>query len=154
MAEPSRLCESCELCISIGGELVWENALCRVANIADPDYPGFCRVILNRHEREMTDLTENEQREMMKIVFAVEATLRRLLKPDKINLASLGNLTPHVHWHVIPRWREDRCFPNPIWASAQRSESSIKANIDICRLRKELTDLLGEAAAASSECRS
>lgn len=152
MAKPSGLCKSCELCTSIGGELVWENELCRVANIADPDYPGFCRVILNRHEREMTDLTENEQRELMKIVFAVEATLRRLIKPDKINLASLGNLTPHVHWHVIPRWRDDRCFPNPIWASAQRSDASIDAIIDTCRLREELAVLLGEAAAAASEC--
>lgn len=154
MVKPSVVCESCELCTSVGGELVWENTLCRVAHIGDPDYPGFCRIILNRHEREMTDLTENEQREMMKIVFAVEATLRRLVNPDKINLASLGNMTPHVHWHVIPRWLEDRCFPNPIWASAQRTDASIDANIDTCRLREELTVLLGDPAVASSECQS
>jgi diadenosine tetraphosphate (Ap4A) HIT family hydrolase len=152
MAKPSIICQSCELCTSIGGELVWGNALCRVVNIDDPDYPGFCRVILNRHEREMTDLTEDAQREMMRIVFAVEATLRRLLNPDKINLASLGNMTPHVHWHVIPRWRDDRCFPNPIWASEQRTGTSIEAIIDTCRLREELNVLLGEPAAASSEC--
>lgn len=148
MAKPSKICHNCELCTSIGGELVWRNALCHVVSIDDPDYPGFCRVILNRHECEMTDLTENEQRELMKIVFAVETTLRRLLNPDKINLASLGNMTPHVHWHVIPRWRDDRCFPNPIWASAQRTDTSMDAIIDTCRLREELTVLLGEPAAA------
>jgi len=152
MAKHSVLCESCDLCISIGGELVWENALCRVVNIADPDYPGFCRVILNRHEREMTDLTENERQEMVKIVFAVEATLRRLINPDKINLASLGNMTPHLHWHVIPRWLEDRCFPNPIWASVRRTDSSIDVSIDTRQLRRELTVLLGEPAAVSGEC--
>ncbi|MBK7422822.1 MAG: HIT family protein [Propionivibrio sp.] len=154
MAKPSVLCQSCELCSSVGGELVWENTLCRVVNIDDPDYPGFCRVILNRHEREMTDLSEDAQQEMMRVVFAVEASLRRLLNPHKINLASLGNMTPHVHWHVIPRWRDDRCYPNPIWASALRTDSSIDAIIDTCRLREELTVLLGEPAAASSECRS
>jgi diadenosine tetraphosphate (Ap4A) HIT family hydrolase len=152
MAKPCEICQSCDLCTSIGGEVVWRNALCRVVNINDRDYPGFCRVILNRHEREMTDLTENEQLQMMRIVFAVEASLRRLLNPDKINLASLGNMTPHVHWHVIPRWREDRCFPHPIWASTQRTDSSIDASIDTGRLREELTVLLGEPAAASSEC--
>ena len=146
MSEPSKICE---LCISTGGELVWENTLCHIVSIADPDYPGFCRIILNRHELEMTDLEVDEQQEMMRVVFAVEATLRRLLKPDKINLASLGNMTPHVHWHVIPRWREDRCFPNPIWGSGLRTVTSIPATIETARLKEALADLLGEPMAAS-----
>ncbi len=142
MAEPSESLETCELCTSPGGERVWENALCRVVSIADPDYPGFCRVILNRHEREMTDLPENEQHELMRIVLAVEATVRRVLNPEKINLASLGNMTPHVHWHIIPRWREDRSFPNPIWGLAQRDEPSLPATIDLIRLKVELVKSL------------
>lgn len=142
MVEPSKSFESCELCTSPGGELVWENALCRVVSVADPDYPGFCRVILNRHEREMTDLPENEQHALMRIVLAVEAAVRRVLNPDKINLASLGNMTPHVHWHIIPRWREDRCFPNPIWGAAQRKAASLPPNIDLARLEAELVKVL------------
>ena len=142
MAEPSKSLETCELCTPPGGELVWENALCRVVSVADPDYPGFCRVILNRHEREMTDLPENEQHELMRIVLAVEATVRRVLNPDKINLASLGNMTPHVHWHIIPRWREDRCFPNPIWGLSQRDKTSLPASIDLARLKEELVKAL------------
>lgn len=142
MAEPSESIETCELCTSSGGELVWENALCRVVSVADPDYPGFCRVILNRHEREMTDLPEIEQHELMRIVLTVEATVRRILNPDKINLASLGNMTPHVHWHIIPRWREDRCFPNPIWGLAQQDKPSLPATIDLARLKLELVKSL------------
>ncbi len=149
MAKSSEAPASCELCASSGGELLWENALCRVVSIADPDYPGFCRVILNRHEREMSDLAEDDQHAMMRVVFAVEATLRRLLNPDKINLASLGNMTPHVHWHVIPRWREDRCFPNPIWGLPQRTEVSLPATIDVPRLQTALTAVLGETLFAS-----
>ena len=133
----------CELCASTGGELLWENALCRVVNIDDPDYPGFCRVILNRHVAEMTDLDGEEPQEIMRIVFSVEATLRHLLNPDKINLASLGNMTPHVHWHVIPRWREDRCFPHPIWGAAQRTVSSVSRRIGNAELKTALSALLG-----------
>ena len=107
--------ENCELCGKVGGTLLWEDALCRVVNVNDPDYVGFCRVILKRHVAEMTDLAHNEQLHVMRIVLAVEASLRRLYQPDKINLASLGNVTPHLHWHVIPRWHDDRHFPNPIW---------------------------------------
>lgn len=56
----------------------------------------------------------------MKAVWATEMILRDLMSPTKINLASLGNVVPHVHWHIIPRWDSDSHFPDPIWASAKR----------------------------------
>jgi len=42
---------SCELCDGAGGEIVWSDAKCRVVQIKDPDYPGFCRVIWREHKR-------------------------------------------------------------------------------------------------------
>ena len=66
-------------------------------------------------------LLENEERDVvMRVVAGVEKGLRDLLAPDKVNLASLGNLVPHLHWHVIPRYRDDSHFPEPIWAAPQR----------------------------------
>ena len=138
---------TCELCASTGGECLWQNTLCRIVSVGDPDYPGFCRVILNRHAAEMSDLPSAEQQELMRIVFTVEAVVRDVVKPDKINLASLGNMVPHVHWHVIPRWREDRCFPNPIWAPAQRTSTVIPAADGpalVRQLATELASRLGE----------
>ena len=137
---------TCELCASTGGECLWQNTLCRIVSVGDPDYPGFRRVILNRHAAEMSDLPSEEQQELMRIVFTVEAVVRDVVKPDKINLASLGNMVPHVHWHVIPRWREDRCFPNPILAPAQRPAATNPAANDPARtgrLREELARRLG-----------
>jgi diadenosine tetraphosphate (Ap4A) HIT family hydrolase len=91
--------------------------------VGDPDYPGFCRVVLERHVKEMTDLEPTERTRLMKAVFATEAVLRTLLDPDKINLASLGNVTAHLHWHVIPRHRRDRHFPDPIWAEPTHADA-------------------------------
>jgi diadenosine tetraphosphate (Ap4A) HIT family hydrolase len=108
---------ACELCDSPGGELIWQDGLCRVVRIENEDYPGFCRVIANRHVKEMTDLPFEERVGIMSVVFGVEEALREVLRADKINLASLGNKTPHVHWHVIPRFTEDRHFPNSIWGA-------------------------------------
>ncbi|EXI71384.1 MAG TPA: HIT family protein [Candidatus Accumulibacter phosphatis] len=122
--------EDCELCQSPGGELIWESELCRVVAVGDPDYPGFCRVILNRHVREMTDLSEDERIRLMHVLFGVEKAIRALYQPDKINLASLGNMTPHLHWHVIPRWRDDRHFPNPVWATPQRAHAPRRLEIE------------------------
>lgn len=111
---------SCPLCLRVGEEVLWEAALCRVVAVAEPDYPGFCRVIWNAHVKEMTDISSHLRNYLMEIVFIVEKTLRQVLNPDKINLASLGNLTPHLHWHIIPRFQEDVHFPMPIWGIPQR----------------------------------
>jgi len=113
----------CELCESAGGEIVWQDDLCRVVRVGGPeglDYPGFCRVVWRTHAREMSDLKSAERLHLMTLVFAVEAALRKLFQPDKMNLASLGNVVPHLHWHVIPRFADDRNFPAPIWAEARR----------------------------------
>ena len=110
----------CELCDELGGELLWQDSVCRVVLVNDPDYPGFCRVIWQAHIKEMTDLTTSQRGRLMEVVFALEQVLRQTLSPEKINLASLGNVTPHLHWHVIPRFRSDPHFPNPIWAIASR----------------------------------
>jgi diadenosine tetraphosphate (Ap4A) HIT family hydrolase len=92
-----------------------------VVRVDEPDYPGFCRVILARHAREMTDLDRAERDALMAVVWTVEEAVRETMGPDKMNLASLGNMVPHVHWHVIPRFAGDRHFPGPIWAPPQRA---------------------------------
>jgi len=126
----------CELCDTAGGELLWQDDFCRVVLVNDADYPGFCRVILGRHIKEMTDLQEGERSRMMRVVFAVEAAVREMLQPDKINLASLGNVVPHLHWHVIPRFSGDRHFPNPIWGEAKRQ--GVVPSLDKARLKQRI----------------
>jgi len=117
----------CVFCNSLGGELLWQNDLCRVVLVEDANYVGFCRVILNKHVKEMTDLTEVERMTIMSITFKVEQVLRDVLQPTKINLASLGNKTPHIHWHVIPRFETDIHFPETIWSAEVRQTN--KPNI-------------------------
>lgn len=111
---------SCPLCAADGGEVLWRDEFCRVIRVDDPAYPGFCRVILNDHVKEMSDLPPELRQRLMEVVWAVEAAVREVCAPDKINLASLGNMVPHLHWHVIPRWQDDPCFPDAIWAAPRR----------------------------------
>jgi diadenosine tetraphosphate (Ap4A) HIT family hydrolase len=116
--------DACPLCATPGGALLWRDDRLRVVRVEEPDYPGFCRVIWNAHVKEMTDLPTADRGHLMGVVFVVEAALRSLLCPAKINLASLGNVTPHLHWHVIPRWRDDAHFPGPIWGERLREGSA------------------------------
>jgi diadenosine tetraphosphate (Ap4A) HIT family hydrolase len=110
---------SCELCASDGGAVLWRDDFCRVVRPVVEGYPGLLRVIVNRHVKEMTDLAERDR--LMHVVFACEAALRQCYDPDKVNLASLGNVVPHLHWHVIARFADDAHFPDPIWAAARRA---------------------------------
>jgi diadenosine tetraphosphate (Ap4A) HIT family hydrolase len=103
--------------------VLWRDEFCRIVLVDDPDYPGFCRVVLAQHVKEMTDLAPAERNRLMNAVFATEAALRELLSPRKVNLASLGNAVPHLHWHVVPRHGDDRHFPKPIWAEPLRARA-------------------------------
>ena len=136
--------KGCELCDSGPVGVLWQDSFCRVVSVGDADYPGMCRVILNRHVGEMTDLTPRERSRLMKVVFATESALRVVARPDKINLASLGNVVPHLHWHVIPRYLDDGHFPRPIWAQPVRSPRR-RAAPDRRKLARGLKALLGNA---------
>ncbi len=138
--------ESCELCSQTGGELLWRDAACRVVLVADPDYAGYCRVIWNAHVREMTDLASAERLHCMRVVCEVELALRGVIKPHKINLASFGNLAPHLHWHVIPRFEDDAHFPNPVWGERQRPGRPARNASDVVsRLRTALAASLAQS---------
>jgi len=119
---------SCPLCLPTQHEVFWQDDFCRVVLLNDADYPAYCRVELIEHIKEMTDLAPPLRARMMKTVFAVETAIREIIQPDKINLASLGNKTPHVHWHIIPRFANDKHFPNSHWGEAVRT-SALQANI-------------------------
>ena len=137
---------SCPLCTAHGETVLWQDSSCRVVLVDDPDYPGYCRVIWQAHAKEMTELTASERSHFMDVVFAAEAVLCELLQPDKINLASLGNQTPHLHWHVIPRYRKDVNFPNPIW-SARLRDATPPAAPAIQLLRQRFSARLDPAPA-------
>lgn len=130
----------CPLCQPRGETVLWRDALCRIVHVDDRDYPGFLRVIWHAHVKEMTDLDIRSRKYLMSVVFAAEAALRELLAPDKINLASLGNQVPHLHWHVIARFADDAHFPDPVWAAPRRAGRP--RVLDVPALRQRLAQRL------------
>ena len=140
---------ACVFCAGDGGDLVWRDARLRVILADEADYPGLARVVWATHVVEMTDLDMADREHLMSVVWRVEAAQREALAPDKINLASFGNMTPHLHWHVIPRWRDDRHFPEPIWGRpAAGRDAEVAARAEAVRAalpayRAALLHLLG-----------
>ncbi|PJI98890.1 diadenosine tetraphosphate (Ap4A) HIT family hydrolase [Acidovorax sp. 69] len=110
----------CPLCAEDGGALVWRGERLRVIRAQEAGFPAFYRVVWNAHVAEFSDLTAAERAHCMEAVTVVEQALRQHLSPAKINIAALGNMVPHLHWHVIARFDWDSHFPSPVWAAAQR----------------------------------
>jgi diadenosine tetraphosphate (Ap4A) HIT family hydrolase len=110
----------CPLCTSDGGQLVWRGTHLRVIRADEPGFPAFYRVVWNAHVAEFSDLDAGQRQHCMDVVVQVEQALRQHLQPTKINLATLGNMVAHLHWHVIARFDWDSHFPAPVWAAAQR----------------------------------
>lgn len=108
---------SCVFCVEDGGQILFKNDLFRIVLIHDDSYLGFIRIIANNHIKELTDLSDHENMQIYGTVMKIEKLIRKIINPTKINLASFGNMTPHVHWHIIPRFDNDLHFPNPIWGN-------------------------------------
>ncbi|WP_215780410.1 MULTISPECIES: HIT family protein [unclassified Paludibacterium] len=129
---------NCELCFPGEETVLFRDEKLRVILVDDPVYPGFCRIIWQQHIKEMSDLSEADRQHLFAWLMHTERAVREVLNPDKINLASLGNMVPHLHWHVIPRFADDAHFPAPIWATAAR-DSKRSAPSDLAeRLRAAL----------------
>lgn len=113
----------CILCHPTNENVLWKNKQMRVIHVDDPIYPGYFRVIWNTHVAEMSDLSDQDREMLQKVLLTVEKVLRQQMRPDKINLAQFGNMVPHLHWHIIARYRDDAHFPESIWGQQQRKVS-------------------------------
>lgn len=116
----------CVLCQQAGGLPVWQGAEMRVIRAEEAGFPAFYRVIWTAHAAEFSDLSEAERQRCMAVVAEVERVLRARLAPTKINLAALGNMVPHLHWHVIARYEWDSHFPAPVWVSPLRERDLVR----------------------------
>ena len=126
--------QGCVLCEGPGGRLVFEGAKLRVIHAQEVGFPAFYRVIWREHAAEFSDLDAADRVLCMEAVTVVEQCLREQLAPVKVNLAALGNMVPHLHWHVIARFADDTHFPGSVWAPAQRQADAARQAAVAARL--------------------
>lgn len=89
--------------------------------------------------RELVDLDIAAQHVLLDEVNRVCAALRRLVRPDKLNVAALGNIVAQLHVHVIARHIGDAAWPRPVWGDGERTRHAPEAAQErIARLRATL----------------
>jgi len=83
----------------------------------------WLKIFVRREVREFSECTAQEKTAVFRALDIIEKEMLQYYKPEKINIASFGNMLPQVHWHIMARFKEDSCFPEPMWGTKQRESS-------------------------------
>ena len=91
-------------------------------------HQGYALVLLKEHVREPFELSADVQREHFAEVMRAAKALQVTFRPWKLNYSCYGNVEPHVHWHIVPRYEDDPHPGKDPWQDIARfSERSITA---------------------------
>jgi len=82
----------------------------------DQFFPGYTLLFSKNHVTELFHLDRRVRAELMEEVSRTAKALFDVFRPDKINYELLGNMVPHMHWHLVPRFASEKSWPRPIWA--------------------------------------
>ncbi|HEY5522375.1 MAG TPA: HIT family protein [Desulfuromonadaceae bacterium] len=82
----------------------------------DQFFPGYTLLFTKYHATELFHLDRDARTALMEEVSSVAKALYTIYAPAKINYELLGNMVPHIHWHIVPRFSSEPLWPLPIWA--------------------------------------
>jgi len=108
--------------------MVYENELIKI-EVERSEIP-WLKIFTQKKYKEFSETSMEEKQEIWRALDIIEKEMISFFKPEKINLASFGNYMPHVHWHVMARFKEDSYFPEPMWGSKQREGTYQLNNFD------------------------
>ncbi|QUM76893.1 HIT domain-containing protein [Moritella sp. 24] len=111
-----------------------EFPLCQVLLAKDGNFPWLILVPKINDVTEFHQLNGDQQAQFLIESNAVSRLLKDRLSADKINIAALGNMVPQLHIHHVARFKEDVCWPKPIWGQVpaiERTEQQTAVLIEI-----------------------
>jgi diadenosine tetraphosphate (Ap4A) HIT family hydrolase len=110
-------------------------------------YRGHAVLVFDpRHATRLTELSADERRSLFDDLHASQSAVERVTGPDHVNVASLGNVVPHLHWHIIPRYVNDSRWGGPIWTTKEEEMAIVR--LPDAEHRKLLAEIRAELAVA------
>jgi len=112
--------------------LVGDFPLCHLLLMNDANYPWFILVPRRADVREIFELENRDQQQLLKESSQLSQVLNKLFQADKLNIAALGNMVPQLHMHHIVRYQTDQAWPNPVWGLFPTQPYTERARQEIC----------------------
>lgn len=105
----------------------------------------WLKIFTQTKRKEFSECTQEEKQVIWEMLDLIEKEMLAYFKPEKINIASFGNMLPHVHWHIMARFTNDSYFPEPMWGQKQREGDAVVAPMEpfIERIREKLIARFG-----------
>jgi len=100
--------------------LVGDLPLSRLLLMNDARFPWLILVPRRSGLRDLIDLPRDDQHVLLDEINRCAHVLHALEKPDKLNVAALGNVVAQLHVHVVARHMRDAAWPRPIWGVGDR----------------------------------
>ena len=121
-------------------KLICELPLCKFLLMNDSNYPWFILVPRRPNIVELLDLSQEDRIQLDSETVEVSRFINDSFKPDKINIATLGNIVSQFHLHIIARFSNDKAWPEPVWGkfpSKNYASSELKIILNKSRLFSE-----------------
>jgi len=99
-------------------DLIFQNEYIKI-EIEHSEIP-WLKIFSQNEYKEFSQCDKNTKEQILKALDVIEKEMLAYFKPEKINIASFGNYVPHVHFHIMSRFKEDSFFPEPMWGKKQR----------------------------------
>lgn len=116
--------------------------LCHLLLMLDANYPWFILVPDRVGISEIHQLAVGDRQLLLDESVVLSLAMERAFRPDKLNVAALGNIVPQLHVHHIARYRDDAAWPDPVWGRVARNPYTDAARNSV--LHKLATNLQGE----------
>ncbi len=108
----------------------------------DQFFKGYSFVTLKWHDEELYQLSDKNRRSFLEDMSRVATALAKTFNPDKMNYELLGNGMPHLHWHLVPRYKTDPMWGRPIWTGSIRRKRLTREEYEA--LVRQVQDQLGQ----------
>ncbi len=118
--------------------MIYQNDLIYI-EVEESEVP-WLKIFTKEPCKELCEATPETREEIFRVLDLIEREMIAFFRPEKINIASFGNYLPHLHFHIMARFRNDSFFPEPMWGTRQREGSYRLENFDLFldRLLKRL----------------
>ncbi len=110
--------------------------LCQLRLINNSDFPWLVLIPMKNNLVEITDLSDDEYVQMNHEIKNIAAKFKEIMKADKLNIASIGNVVSQLHIHIIARYANDKLFPKTVWGSELVAYSKDELNKMIDSIRE------------------
>ncbi|MCV6607195.1 MAG: HIT family protein [Campylobacterales bacterium] len=118
--------------------MIYQNNLIYI-EIHQSEIP-WLKIFTKRKIKEFSEASLEEKTEIFRLLDLIEKEMINYFNPEKINIAQFGNYLPHLHWHIMARFKEDSYFPEHMWGEKQREGDLNLPSLDLF-IRKLLKKL-------------